>query len=732
VLALVVGAGAARADVTPAELEAQLSEVRLQLSPPDLSPEARAALLTRLDELQRRLIAAAPADDRQATWLADRCATALERAAAEGVDVAVLVGVPTPARADRARALAAEASGLAERASEAASRTVARLEAQLVDRSGGADAKAKAEAAEASLQTLIEVEQGQRIPYLRALAKVLLCAAQPDRVTRDGAQAAARELAQLAPATPALDASRRVALGLALVHAVGGPTGAGRVPADKGAEVLSAAAAQLRPVAEGYAPGARGAEGATALRARLALIRAGADAGSRPRGADGAVEAELDLLEAEAKAAALLDRSRREPSRQAEHVGAAVKGLLAQAGGGDEGRRARVYELVSACVPAGVGLETLPPEATLARGVTMARLAGPGDRAARSEAAGLLAGLAARADAPAELRCRARWERAVILAGLDDAPAELDAVAEVLRAPEGCAEVPRAARRIVELFARQQRASGGAGAGLAALPEAWRARAPALREALAALVKSDAKDAERWRGELARLVAGEIAEATTLDALAAALTRADGVAGAGGAAPPVVADALWRVIDGRRGAAAEVTSRAGETSGRLSWGALAPWAGRALAWARAADKDREPAYALVLGEALSGAGDAQALAVLDGLSGGPVDHPDSPLWARFRMALGRAQRTAGEDAKAMATFRSVADRYEGAPGTSAREPAYWAAWCEMLELLQAQAGSGERAGDVRAAIKRLELLDPNLGGSPWAERIRAVRAKVGE
>ena len=50
----------------------------------------------------------------------------------------------------------------------------------------------------------------------------------------------------------------------------------------------------------------------------------------------------------------------------------------------------------------------------------------------------------------------------------------------------------------------------------------------------------------------------------------------------------------------------------------------------------------------------------------------------------------------------------------------------------MLAILQGQNGDGARSPDIRVQIKRLELLDARLGGAPYAERIRQVRAAVGE
>ena len=51
---------------------------------------------------------------------------------------------------------------------------------------------------------------------------------------------------------------------------------------------------------------------------------------------------------------------------------------------------------------------------------------------------------------------------------------------------------------------------------------------------------------------------------------------------------------------------------------------------------------------------------------------------------------------------------------------------YWQAWALMLETIVDAGSQGDKADAVRH-IARLELIDPNLGGSPWRQRIIAAR-----
>lgn len=736
------------AQSTLPELETQLAQVSTDLGQP-LSASGRMLALSRQEEVLKRLIALAPSDDRVPTWLTERALCVFEQIAADGSDLTVLVGLPGPGQIERVRELARNALDLADRAEIAAKTAAARLEAQLVDRSQPSDqAKARAAQIEQRLTVLVDLEQRQRIPYVRALARILLAATGG---ARDQAQAAARELLALNATTPRLITQRKLGIGFGLIHA------AALVP-DRAEDVLKTAAFQLTPVAERYT--AMGGDVGMsldqidALRARLGLLRAGRSVSLRPRGPEAALEAELDLLEAEAQAAALLDRGSRVPHQRADLVTQAIKLLLpllppasstAADVPGTLERQARVYEKIAMVTPASVPLLQLPPEAGFAIAVTKLRMAGKDDRTARNDAQTLLQQVAQRIDASPALRASARWERAVVVAQLGDALAELDAVSEVVVQSAESPMAVKAATRVVDLFAQQQAGTAlGAPASqgtaiastLSNLPESWRTRLGLLRSALSLLLSKDGKRGDqRWQQESAKFAVYELSSSTTLEALERALDLHEML----GALKPdssearAIAEALWRVVDRRRAEAALLAERVSGSGslGKSAFDALVPWATRALAWSRRHDPEREPAYALVLGEALVGTGDAQAVNVLSELQNGPVDHPDSPLWSRLRFALAGAYRLSGEPSRAFLTLRQITDRLEGAPGTTARDPAYWAAWAEMLTVLQSQNTDGARSADIRGQIKRLELLDDQFGSGPASDRIRALRTLVG-
>jgi hypothetical protein len=703
--------------------EAELAEARARLAAPGLTETDRFALIKRCDAIEERMLADASGDDRAATWLADRAACEIELASEGGADAAVLYGLPTIAQQRAVHARARDALDLLARADRTATQTVARLEAELIGTAGSNEARARAKTIERTLSSLVESDQSVRIPNLRTMARLLLGASSAEPAERENVQTAARDLAARPPGAGAQADARAVALGTALVHTA-------RWNVDRVDEVYDAAATELRPVAKKYTPGA-GAESALALRARLALLRAGREAPARPRSEDAALERTIDLMEAEARSAAMFDRARREPGARSLLLGSAIRMLVdavKEAGGADD-VRLRAYEKLAAALPADAPLDRLPAVATLARAIARVHDGGLQDALAREDAAALLRALAARPDASPDLRSQARWELAVIAGASQDRLAELDALATIVRSDTESERGLTAAKRIFELFAREQ----GTG-GPSSLEERWRSRVPLLREALALLIRRDTAGSARWKSESIRLSIADLNEspgARGFEAVDRALALLESNAGTP-AEINALSDSLWRNLDRRATTLAERGRAEPESSVRTDWEALVPEVRRASAWAKSDDPARSPAYGVLLGEAEVGAGVAECGATLSGLSGSAVDRPGSPLFIRYRLALARSQRAAGEKALAITTYRDLADRLEGAPGSPSPEPAYWAAWSETLAIMQSENTDGARTGEIRVQIKRLELVDAKLGGSPYAERIRRIRDAIGE
>lgn len=77
----------------------------------------------------------------------------------------------------------------------------------------------------------------------------------------------------------------------------------------------------------------------------------------------------------------------------------------------------------------------------------------------------------------------------------------------------------------------------------------------------------------------------------------------------------------------------------------------------------------------------------------------------------------------GQTRIAFQTLRGLSTRID-ASGNRTRT--YWQSWALMLEAI-AQQGSADERLDALRHIARLRLIDPQLGGSPWRERINAAQ-----
>lgn len=695
------------------DLDAQLSDLRRQIASAKI-PAQRLELLARSDDLRKRLIAAAPADIRVTTWWAERAAGALETLAADGTDAAVLFGIPTETQRQQARARAKDALDHATRADQAAALAVARLEAQLVDRSTDG---ATRQTAETQLSSLVDVEQSRRIPFLRASARLLLAAAATERSARAGAQLAAREFAEIPePADEVGLCAHRLSVGISAGHAA-------LAEPERSAELRAAAARQLRLVIDRCFASADPSAVAIVARARLGLCRIGEDPGQAAAPAE---STDLAALEAEARAALLVERASAEPLARTELFTRAVVLLKGPITAGTPEAAARACQTIATMLPSDVSIETLPAEAALARAILRARDEQP---SARVEASKLLDQVAARADAPAGVRSLARWERAVLAAATGDAAQELDALAGVYRTGDASTRDDRAfqaARRVVDLFAASRTTAPGA------MEEPWKSRNALLGEALEILSARNDADAPRYAEQLARLLIAECAPpgkptASQLTTLRKAIDRLSPKSPTRATAGASIVEAMLRQFEIRHAALMEK----GSAAPQASWNELITDISRELAFAQEHAPTSQPALTLALGEAKFATGDPQALSILTSIVNSEIDRPLSATWTRLRLAIARAHRQNGDAASAVAVLREMTEKLEGAPGSSTRDPAFWLAWGELLDILQSVNSDGSRSSDIRVQIRRLELLDPTFGGQPNAKRIREVRAAVG-
>jgi len=80
----------------------------------------------------------------------------------------------------------------------------------------------------------------------------------------------------------------------------------------------------------------------------------------------------------------------------------------------------------------------------------------------------------------------------------------------------------------------------------------------------------------------------------------------------------------------------------------------------------------------------------------------------------------------GQSRTAFAALSSLSDRIDA---TGKHTSTYWQAWSLMLESIADHGTERDRADALRH-ITRLELIDQNLGGSPWRQRITAARKRL--
>lgn len=659
--------------------------VVLQPAPPPLPPGADAAVRT-----------------------IDQAGAALGRLASSGIEDAVLLGIPIPAERARAAAVADQVLPLLDRAEALAAAEVARLEDGLI---GGHHARPgpaqQDDAAEAALARLVDLEQAQRLPFLRGWALTLRAAAGESAARAESARQAVALLAPLRLAGSA-EPARRVLLAAAVLNAAP----AGTIDTAR----LDALAADLP------GPDPSGAEPAIdpRTRHRLDLLRLVVDAAAGRPAPDPDGQARRQAV-----ARGLLIAARRAPADAPDLVGRACRLLLppqpAAADAADDASRLDAYARVAAIVgpglPPGVDTSRLPPETALARAVTLLR-----EHPDSVEARALLTHLAARADAPDDLRATALWEIA----------------AAHIRDPDGHARAAEALRRFITVHPRDPRAVPAAATLERLADQLARAAAaddPARRDqwtdarlqALDILIGSATDPADvrraRWKSAALAIRAARLAPADATPAALLPLVELDASIPAATPAHPGRAALLalfGAIIDDagfERRAAAQRLDLA-DVMRRVPAPALAP---------RLVLIAAEAALTLDLPQR---AGDD-----LRTLIGGPSDQPDHPLRPRIRLALVAALRAREplpepRRIEALTLLRELTAPLDRDTTAGTRPDWYWRAWADTLELIAGDARAAADPDTLRAQIRRLELIDPALGGPDTAARFAALRRRA--
>lgn len=785
---------APKATASPAQnnsdvLLKRLAAMRSKLADPAIPAADRAAAEREAIDVRVALADALPNDDLAATWLIDAAAGMVEPLARDGTQASVLMGIATPSQRDIARSTARRGLDLLTRAETAAGTTVERLQGQVLDPAHRGDAAAESQRVETRLAALVDVELTQRIPYHVGLCHALLAACDDDAGTRaEHVRAAVAALSDREIGSMTGEAARRVVLAAALLLE---PRGLDELR-NAAREQLDWVAQRAGQAWGGDAPDPGAAVGRlTATQARMGEILATRPPVSlddarhevervakENTGSGGAA-----LLIAEAHARLILADPAKRLGSGAERASTASEIVLdayrAMPDESDAQHAARervrfaAYEKVAALAP---GLATSPeamsPEMALASAVVLSRRsAEKADADASAQAAVLLESLVIRGEpaVPAPLKADALWELASLKSRSED-PAQNIRAMEALfdlastksdkagdaggtRSGWGGRRAAKAVAAGVQLgrFVAAQDATKKDAALSQRLRRSYR---PLLQMMLAqSPAEADAHETAEtvspdvWRAELASVVLSDaLAVSKTPDHAAITLATLDEVMML--MKPVRDAEVLAQGGEATVQRAFDAV-RAGVPTGEGDKGvSLREQIGiqeRELAWRLDHADPVASVTRLRLAELLLDAGDKAALAHLPQLTDADGPRPGvDPL--RFRLALARADRLDGKRDEAFQRLLAIAgelDRpvgVEGQAGYSPRPELFWASWCEMLEILAldnlrrgtpgGDEGEGDRSATIRLHIRNLQLIDPALGGSPWAKRIHAVEESL--
>lgn len=690
---------AAQAFAQPA-LEDALGQIAAVRSRLDAAPAGeRVALLRQTVALHEKALAAAPNDWRAATWRLDMADAVLRLAGADGSDLSVLFGIPTPGQRITVRGLAEEALKHVEEGARGIDGTVARLESELFAARDNAERAARvSEEIEPRMRALLDVEQAWRVPMLRARAELLVLAAGDQGTGADQRRARAQQVGGALEELQAPDDAGRAACGLLIATAqwLGGRSA-------EGAELFGRLRADATP---GIAEHAR--LGALATSANLAGARAGVkdvgDIADAPLG--------LALLRAEVCARALLQRAPADASRPGVQkealapLGALVRRVIPVGEGDAVGmlvlEKGAIASEGMPGVWARVEAATLEPSMQYARAAVQVRAP-----ATMEDGLRVMEKLADDTNGPPEVREAALWTWAA-------ASSDKDGLGVPLRLVRLAREFPSSVRAEAALV----RADGLLRPRMESRdPETLRLQRELLKLRLART--KDASVVRDLRG--VRLANMALDEAWKPSAGDVEMLVAEFPHEPSGAARPADVTNASIVFD-RAVTSGDTPER--ERSARA-----------AVGWAKTYAPKIAPRYAIARAEALIEANKGKdALAQLDEIGPPEKAGVGVVLTNRARLARGRALRSTGDTRGAFETLRLLTEDTDRAPAPGepggARPEVFWEAWAEMLEILIADGTTPERTAGIRLHINRLRLVDPGLGGAGMRERIERVSARV--
>lgn len=695
----------------PDSLPSELQATERRAADKSISLREREQASDKAIDLRKKLIAGLTPEDATLPYLLiTQAAAELARLGRDGSDTAALFCIPLPAQSQTVRDTATESLQLLTQASSILDQKHKDLTAQNIPTD---DPRA----------VQLDQDRTVRVPFFASRAHILIaaCSTGKDRTTH--AQTAYDAIGKLTLATSGPESIRRVTLGAALLMRAS--------PADN-TDLQSAAEEFGWVLTSG--PGEKpqpGASAVTRAEAWFGLVLAAAGVGKPdtvldqfraaqtrdPFTTDGKPDALLTVLATDAISRAFAEHGIAHANRASlDRAVSEQQALLRRSDLGirADALRPLAFQKLNLLAERADRKLDLPPAMDLAGAIDAAR-----DPKRRDEAIKRLSAVAAAPDA-GDFAADALWESAVLLT--QGTPAPIDRLV-------AAASLTKLARD----FPNSPRANEAMSAALAYLQALARERSDSNKPYLAALAVATDKyptlpTIDTWRYEHARLIVdlntGDLQ--TALKVLREVNPKATIAKEAQRLCERVQGNALdakWSAISEARKKGQPVSDLARQT--------VLPEAQRAVEWSQSHNNASLDRFRADLADALTESGDATSRQIYESLLKSKSEIPGGP--PRLHLGQARALLITGDTAGAFAILRDLAAATDaapqGQPPTSRPEP-FWHAWTLMLEELSARNQDNTRTGTIRTNIKRLESIDPNLGGEPWKSRITKVQATL--
>lgn len=691
------------------DLSSELQATERRAADKSISLREREQASDKAIDLRKKLIAGlTPEDATLPDLLITQAAAELARLGRDGSDTAALFCIPLPAQSQTVRDTATESLQLLTQASSILDQKHKDLTAQNIP-------------ADDPRAVQLDQDRTVRVPFFASRAHILIaaCSSGKDRTTH--AQAAYDAIGKLTLATSGPESIRRITLGAALLMRAADHTDLQSAAEELGWVLTSGPNNQPQP----------GASAVTRAEAWFGLILAAAGAGKPdavldqfrtaqtqpPFTTDGKPDALLTVLAADAISRAFAEHGIAHNNRASlDRAVSEQQTLLRRTDLGvrADALRPLAFQKLNLLAERADRKLDLPPAMDLAGAIDAAR-----DSKRRDEAIKRLSAVSAAPDA-GDFAADALWESAVLLTQGTPTRTDRQSAATNLT-------------RLARDFPSSPRATEAMAAALAYLQALAREHSESNTAYLAALAVANDKyptlpTIDTWRYEHARLIVdlntGDLQTALKV------LREVNPKATIAKEAQRLCERVQANILDAQWAAISEVRKK-GQPVADLARQTVLPEAQRAVEWSKSHDNASLDRFRADLADALTESGDATGRPIYESLLKAKSEVPGGT--PRLHLGQARTLLITGDTPAAFAILRDLAAATDtapqGQPPTSRPEP-FWHAWTLMLEELSTRNEGNARTGTIRTNIKRLESIDPNLGGEPWKSRITKVQSTL--